>query len=50
MAISFQEWLDIVREEYLQEFIRLGGAAVKFLIPLGGSAIRSIRARIAEGC
>ena len=35
MAIPFQEWLDIVRREYLQEFIRLGAAAVKFLIPLG---------------
>jgi hypothetical protein len=35
MAIPFQEWLDIVRSEYLQKFIRLGGAAVKFLIPLG---------------
>jgi hypothetical protein len=35
MAIPFQEWLDIVRREYLQDFIRLGGAAVKFLVPLG---------------
>jgi hypothetical protein len=35
MAISFQEWLDIVRREYLQDFIPLGGAAVKFLIPFG---------------
>ncbi len=35
MAIPFQEWLDIVRREYLQDFIRLGGAAVKFLIPFG---------------
>jgi hypothetical protein len=35
MSVSFQEWLDIVRREYLQDFIRLGGAAVKFLIPPG---------------
>ncbi|MBM4433469.1 MAG: hypothetical protein FJ025_05655, partial [Chloroflexi bacterium] len=35
MTIPFQEWLDIVRSEYLREFINLGGAAVKFLIPLG---------------
>lgn len=34
MSISFQEWLDIVQEEYLKEFISRGGAAVKFLIPL----------------
>ena len=35
MSISFQEWLDIVGREYLHDFVRLGGAAVKFLIPYG---------------
>lgn len=35
MTIVFQEWLNIVRSEYLQDFIRLGGAAVKFIIPFG---------------
>jgi hypothetical protein len=34
MSIDFQEWLDIIITEYLQEFISKGGAAVKFLIPM----------------
>ncbi|MBM4275508.1 MAG: hypothetical protein FJ134_13765 [Deltaproteobacteria bacterium] len=34
MTIPFQEYLDIFRSEYLQDFIGLGGAAVKFLVPL----------------
>ena len=28
-----QEWLSVVRTEYLQDFIRSGGAAVKFVVP-----------------
>src|SRR5215471_10053467 len=27
------EWLDVARREYLQSFIRGGGAAVKFIVP-----------------
>ena len=27
------EWLSVVRQEYLQNFIRDGGAAVKFIVP-----------------
>ena len=37
MNLSVQEWLDVVRPEYLQRFIRDGGAAVKFLVPLEGA-------------
>ena len=47
MAISFQEWLDIVRREYLQDFIRLGGAAVKFLIPFGDHQYDQYRQELA---
>ena len=28
-----QEYLDVIRKEYLQDFIRHGGAAVKFIVP-----------------
>jgi len=28
-----EDWLEIVRKEYLQDFIRGGGAAVKFVVP-----------------
>ena len=31
--MTVQDWLDIVRREYLQDFIRRGGAAVKFVVP-----------------
>ncbi|MGH7790757.1 MAG: hypothetical protein ACREOB_00440, partial [Thermodesulfobacteriota bacterium] len=29
-----QEWLDTIRKEYLQDFIRRGGATVKFVVPM----------------
>ena len=28
-----QDWLEIIRKEYLRDFIRSGGAAVKFVVP-----------------
>jgi hypothetical protein len=34
MYMTTQEWLDTVRKEYLQDFIRRGGAAVKFVVPM----------------
>jgi len=33
MYIRPEEWLEVVRKEYLQGFIRDGGAAVKFIVP-----------------
>ena len=38
MAISIpvDDWLEILHKEYLQDFIKSGGAAVKFAIPLEG--------------
>ncbi len=33
MDMSPQDWLDVVRREYLEEFVRDGGAAVKFVVP-----------------
>jgi hypothetical protein len=35
MYMTPQDWLDTVRKEYLQDFIRRGGAAVKFVVPMG---------------
>jgi hypothetical protein len=38
-----QEWLDVVRGEYLDDFVRDGGAAVKFVVPsteLGRQQVR----------
>ena len=31
--MSNGDWLPIIRREYLQDFVRIGGAAVKFVIP-----------------
>lgn len=33
MYMNPENWLEIVRKEYLQDFIRGGGAAVKFIVP-----------------
>lgn len=33
MYISEKEWTDIIRGEYLHDFVKSGGAAVKFCIP-----------------
>jgi hypothetical protein len=46
-----QDWLDIVRREYLQDFIRRGGAAVKFVVPreeIGRGELREGLRRVAE--
>lgn len=34
MYITPQEWLDTIKSEYLQTFIKHGGAAVKFVVPM----------------
>ena len=34
MYITPQEWLDTINSEYLQTFIKHGGAAVKFVVPM----------------
>ena len=34
--IPVQDWLAVLRKEYLQDFIKSGGAAVKFAVPLNG--------------
>ena len=37
-----QEWLDLVRREYLGDFVAGGGAAVKFVVPLGEPARNAV--------
>lgn len=32
-VLSLQKWLDVVRKEYLQGFIKDGGASIKFAVP-----------------
>ena len=45
MHMNPDEWLDVVRREYMQEFIRAGGAAVKVAVPFGDDA----KADLSEG-
>ncbi len=33
-SISLEEWLRFIRQEYLESFVRDGGAAIKFAVPL----------------
>jgi hypothetical protein len=42
MSVGFDEWLALLRREYLEDFVRQGGAAVKFAVvddPATGSAL-----------
>jgi len=36
ISIPVDDWLEILHKEYLQDFIKSGGASVKFVIPLEG--------------
>lgn len=51
MDMRSQDWLEIVRKEYLQDFIRRGGAAVKFVVPaeeIGHDQLRDQLGQIAK--
>lgn len=41
-----QEWLSVMRNEYIQDFISQGGAAVKFVIPGEDSDVVVIKTRL----
>ena len=32
-ALPIQEWLDVIRDEYLDGFVRDGGSSIKFVVP-----------------
>ena len=32
-AMPIQEWLDVIRKEYLEGFVRDGGTTIKFAVP-----------------
>ncbi len=34
-TLPIQEWLDVIRDEYLQGFVKDGGASIKFAVPTG---------------
>lgn len=48
---KLDDWLSVIRREYLQDFVKQGGAAVKFVVPINGpemSTIKSGLQRLAE--
>ena len=36
ITMPADEWLSVLRKEYLQDFIPSGGASVKFVVPMDG--------------
>lgn len=42
-CMSPESWLSVIKKEYLQDFIREGGAAVKFVVPLDSDAPLEIK-------
>jgi hypothetical protein len=52
MSVPFDEWLSLLRREYLDDYVREGGAAVKFAViddPETGSALLRTVRQEAEG-
>src|SRR5436190_1242502 len=37
------DWLEVIRREYLDDFIPAGGAAIKFVVPADGAGRRDVR-------
>jgi hypothetical protein len=48
MYVDLDEWLDRARTEYLQTFIRDGGASVKFLVPSQDAEHEELRQKLEE--
>lgn len=38
MELTPQQWLEIIQEDYLQSYLRQGGATMKFVVMPGGDA------------
>lgn len=45
---GMRDYLDFVQREYLSDFIRAGGAAVKFAVPLDGVSPEALHVRLRE--
>ena len=47
-TLGLQEWLDVIRDEYLQGFIKEGGSSIKFAVPLGRVSGRDMTTGLSE--
>lgn len=43
MAMAINDWITVLRREYLQDFVKNGGAGVKFVVPWEESTGRELR-------
>ena len=48
IALPAHDWLAVLRKEYLQDFIRSGGAAVKFAVPLDSMEHKGLLAALRQ--
>ncbi len=47
-TIQLEEWLQVVRREYLEDYVHAGGAAVKFPVSCGATPVATIVDRVAQ--
>ena len=47
-TLPIQEWLDVIRGEYLQGFVKDGGASIKFAVPTGEDLTPLLRNALVE--
>jgi hypothetical protein len=38
-----EDWLEVIKKEYLRDFVKQGGAAVKFVVPINGAESTPIK-------
>jgi hypothetical protein len=41
--MELDDWLSVAKKEYLQDFVKQGGAAVKFIVPINGPEMLTIK-------
>ena len=47
-TISAQEWLEVIKDEYLDGFVRDGGSSIKFIVPVKEALAPLIKTRLQE--
>ena len=47
-TISAQEWLEVIKDEYLDGFVRDGGSSIKFVVPVKEALAPLIKTRLQE--
>ena len=47
-TISAQEWLAVIKDEYLDGFVRDGGSSIKFVVPVKEALAPLIKTRLQE--